>query len=67
MDYIKHSIFATEGRITEAAGMGRNSQIEIASLPELKAALPEWSTVKRWRDGDDGVDGRQGGEEEDDQ
>lgn len=67
MDYIKHSIFATEGKITKVAGMGRNSQIEIASFPELEASLPEGSTVKRRRNSDNGVDGRQGGEEEDDQ
>lgn len=47
--------------------MGRNAQTVIASLPKLKASLPEGSTVKRRRDGDNCVDGRQGGQEEDDQ
>ncbi len=32
-----------------------------------QALLPEGSTVKGRRDGDDGVDGRQSGQEEDDQ
>lgn len=32
-----------------------------------QASVPEGATVKRRRNGDDGVDGRQGGQEEDDQ
>lgn len=67
MDYIKHSIFPTEGKRTEEAGRTSDAQTATASLPEPKALLPEGPTVKGRRDGDNGVDGRQGGQEEDDE
>lgn len=67
MDYIKHSIFPTDQTITEEAGRMRNANTVIASLPEAKLLLPEGSTVKRRRDGYNGVNGRQGGQEKDDQ
>lgn len=44
----------------------QSNQIVSARLLE-KASLPEGSTVKWGGDGDDGVDGRQSGQEEDDQ
>lgn len=65
MNHIKHAFFPTAekgGTVKEC----QSNQIMNSVLWD-QALLPEGSTVKGGRDGDDSVDGRQSGQEKDDQ
>ena len=64
MDHIKHAFFPTKKKRMIVKESSSDQTLEARSLEQT--SLPEGSTVKGGRNGDDGVDSRQSGQEEDD-